>query len=49
LDGDVLVGEADNEAVLGGLVLVLVLCHKLHTCLVVSLVLTATAVLDLEP
>lgn len=48
LADDVLVGETDDEAVLGGVVLVLVLDNKALAGIVVSLSLTATTVLDLE-
>lgn len=47
LAGDVLVGETDNKAVLGGVVLVLGLGNKALPGVVVGLTLPATAVLDL--
>jgi hypothetical protein len=40
--------EADNEAVLGAVVLVLVLDHEALTCMVVSLALATAAELSLE-
>lgn len=48
LADDVGVGEADDEAVLGGVVLVLVLDDQTLTSIVVGLALTSAAVLDLE-
>lgn len=47
LGDDVAVGEADNEAVLGGVVLVLGLGDQALTGIVISLALSATAVLGL--
>merc|ERR1740133_510280 len=49
LTGDVLVGETDDEPVLWGVVLVLVLGDKALASVVIGLTLAATAVLDLEP
>lgn len=48
LGDDVLVGESDDEAVLGGVVLVLVLVDEADTGTVVGLALPAALVLDLE-
>lgn len=48
LTDDVGVGAADDETVLGGVVLVLVLDDEALTGIVVGLTLTATTVLDLE-
>jgi len=48
LSNHVLVGEADDKAVLGGVVLGLVLSDEALTGIVVGLTLTATFVLDLE-
>lgn len=47
LAGDVLVGEADDQTVLVGVVLVLVLLHQTKAGTVVGLALTAATVLDL--
>jgi len=44
---DVLVGEADDEAVLGGLVLILVLDDEPSSGIVVSLALSSSFELDL--
>jgi len=49
LADDVLVGETDDKAVLGSVVLVLVLPDKAFTGKVISLSLTTPAELDLEP
>ena len=46
---DVSIGEADNESVLGGVVLVLVLSHQTRAGVIISFSLPATAVLDLIP
>jgi len=46
---DVLVGDADNHAVLGRIVLVLSLNNKTLASIVVSFALPAPAELDLEP
>jgi hypothetical protein len=47
LTDDVLVGNTDNESVLGSIVLVLVLNNQALASIVVSLAGTATTVLDL--
>ena len=49
LTADVLVGDADDHAVLGRVVLVLGLNDQLLAGIVVSLALPAPAELDLEP
>ncbi len=49
LTADVLVGGADDHAVLGRIILVLVLDDKTLAGIVVGLALTAPAELDLEP
>merc|ERR1719312_1679572 len=49
LAGDVLVGNPDDHAVLGGVVFILVLDDKTFAGIVVGLSLTAPAELDLEP
>jgi len=49
LAADVLVGEADNHAILWRVVLVLVLYNKATTSIVVGLSFTTPAELDLEP
>merc|ERR1719308_454960 len=46
---DVLVGDPDNHAVLGGIILVLVLDNKTFAGIVVGLALAAPPELDLEP
>jgi hypothetical protein len=49
LSDDVAVGEADDEAVLGRIVLVLGLSRQALASIVVGLSLSATLVLDLVP
>ncbi len=49
LGKDILVGESDNESVLGGTVLVLVLGDELVSLTVVSLSLSSSSELDLVP
>jgi len=49
LADDVFVGEANNHAVLGGIVLVLILNTETLAGIVVGFALTTSPVLDLEP
>lgn len=49
LAGHILLGEAHNQAVLVGVVLVLVLAHEAETSAVIGLTGAAAPVLDLEP
>lgn len=48
LADDILVGDADDETVLGGVVLVLLLNDETLASIVISLAFAASAVLDLE-